>query len=207
VTDMKATALARFHGIDCVEMQVKEWSVESGRETDSLVFYARVEDADESRWIAIISEKNGKRVFSTLLDEEFESQWGASANCTRKLYDDGRYQLQSDGSYKTTNGIGLGAGVYDVTIGGKTFCCLRVLEPDLGEPEGGELNEVYVERGGRTVFHRRYDGRFFRGMDLLQKYPDHPRITIDDYLYVQCDCTGRAHDDITNTSLGIYTEE
>lgn len=52
------------------------------------------------------------------------------------------------------------------------------------------------------MFHRRYDGRFYRGGDLLREYPDHPRITIDGNVYVQCDCTGRAHDQITDTSLG-----
>jgi hypothetical protein len=204
VTDMEATAPARVHGIDCVEMRVSEWSVERGRKTAGLVFYARVEDDSESRWIAVVSEEDGKKVFLTLLDEGFESQWGASANRARRLYDDGRYRVQPDGSYTTTSGTGLGAGTYDVTIGEETFRCLRVLEPDLAEPEGGELNEVYVERGGRTVFHRRYDGRFYRGGDLLREYPDHPRITIDGCVYVQCDCTGKAHDDITDTSLGAH---
>jgi hypothetical protein len=204
VTDMEATALARIHGIDCVEMRVGEWSVELGRKTDELVFYARVEDDGESRWIAVVSQEDEKNVFLTLLDEGFESQWGASANRARKLYDDGRYRARPDGTYETTNGTGLGAGTYDVTVGEETFCCLRVLEPGLAEPEGGELNEVYVERGGRTVFHRRYDGRFFRGGDLLREYPDRPRIAIDGYVYVQCDCTGKAHDDITDTSLGTH---
>jgi hypothetical protein len=202
VLDMEATAPARIHGIDCVEMQVSEWSVESRQWTESLLFYARTEDAGESRWIAVVSEEDGKKVFLTLLDEGFESQWGASDNPVRRLYDDGRYRLRPDGSYETTDGAGLGAGTYDVTIGGKTFRCLRVLEPDLSEPGGGELTEAYVERGGRTVFHRRYDGRFYRGGDLLKQYPENPRITVDGNIYVQCDCTGRAHDDITNASLG-----
>ena len=52
------------------------------------------------------------------------------------------------------------------------------------------------------MFRRRYDGRFYRGGDLLERYPEHPRITIDGNVYVQCDCSGRAHDDITDTSLG-----
>ena len=73
VTDMEARAPARIHGIDCVEMQVSEWSVERGCKTDNRVFYARVEDASESRWIAVMSEENGRKVFLTLLDEEFES--------------------------------------------------------------------------------------------------------------------------------------
>ena len=204
VTDMEARATARIHGIDCVEVQVSEWSVESGLKADSHLLYARVENDSESRWVAVVKRSGGKTELYTIFDDDFEDQWGASLNPARKLYDDGRYQAQPDGSYKTTNGTGLGAGTYDVTIGGKTFHCLRVLEPDLAEPEGGELNEVYVERGGRTVFHRRYDGRFYRGGDLLRQYPDRPRITIDGQVYVQCDCTGKAHDYITDTSLGIH---
>jgi hypothetical protein len=202
VTDMEAAGTATVHGVDCVEVRVREWSAESGRKINGLVFYARVEEAEESRWVAVAPEKGGKGELFTFLDEGFEYQWGASANPVRRLYDDGRYRPRPDGSYETTNGAGLGAGTYDVTIGGKTFRCLRVLEPDLSEPGGGELTEAYVERGGRTVFHRRYDGRFYRGGDLLQQYPENPRITIDGNVYVQCDCTGRAHDDITDTSLG-----
>jgi len=202
VTLMEATAPAMVHGIDCVEVRVSEWSVELGRKTDSLVFYARIEEDAESRWVAVVSEKGDRKVLFTLLDEHFESQWGASANPARKLYDDGRYRARPDGSYETTDGTGLGAGTYNVTIGGETLRCLRVLEADLSEPEGGELNEVYVERGGRTVFSRQYGGRFYyKGVDLLREYPDHPRITIDGHDYVQRDCTGKAHDDITDTAL------
>lgn len=203
VTDMEATGSARVHGVDCVEVQASEWSAETGRKTKGHVFYARVEEAAESRYIAVLSEQGGQKELFTLLDEGFEHDWGASLNPARRLYDDGRYRLRPDGTYETTRGTGLGAGTYDVTIGGRTFRCLRVLEPDLGEPEGGELTEAYVERGGRTVFHRRYDGRFYRGGDLLEQYPENPRITIDGNVYVQCDCTGRAHDYIMDTSLGV----
>ena len=34
VRDMKARTPARIHGIDCVEVRVSEWSVESGLEVD-----------------------------------------------------------------------------------------------------------------------------------------------------------------------------
>lgn len=203
VTVMEATATARVHGVDCVEMRAEEWPAEGGPKTQNHVFYARVEDDSESRWIAVVREEDGKKELLTLLDRGFEDQWGASANPARKLHDDGRYRPRPDGSYETTDGTGLGAGTYDVTIGEKTFRCLRVLEPDPDEPGGGELTEAYVERdSGRTVFHRRYDGRFYRGGDLLREYPHNPRITLDGDVYVQCDCSGRAHDDITDTSLG-----
>ena len=201
VTLMEATGPATVRGVDCVRVRADEWSGGTGRKIDSRVFYARVEEDEESRWLAVATEGDGEGELFTFLVEHFESQWGASANPARGLYDDGRYRLQQDGSYETTTGTGLGAGTYDVTIGQNTFRCLRILEAALSEPEGGELNEAYVELGGRTVFHRRYDGRFYRGAHLLRQYPDHPRISIDGNVYVQCDCTGRAHDDITDTSL------
>jgi hypothetical protein len=206
VTDLVATAPARIHQVDCVEIQVKEeiqtngparggWPIQF---SPGLV-YGRIEQ-EETRWIAVARDSGGTRVLSTFLDEGFERDWGAGR---RKLYDDGRYQSQADGSYRITDGKGLGAGVYDVTIAGKTFCCLRVLDPDLSVPGGGELVEAYLERGGRTVFFRRYDGRSYRGVDLVQKYPNNLRIEIDGCVYVHCDCTGRAHDTITNTPLGL----
>jgi hypothetical protein len=202
VTDMVATAPARIHQVDCVEMQVNEWSAWKNWPIEFApgFIYGKM-GQDETRWIAVIKKVEGTKVFSTFLDEGFEDDWGSDK---RKLYDDGRYQLQADGSYKITDGKGLGAGVYDVTIGENKFCCLRVLEPDLSVPEGGELVEAYVERGGRTVFFRRYDARFYRGTDLLQKYPNNARIAINDVVYVHCDCTGRAHDTITNTSLAVH---
>jgi RNA polymerase sigma-70 factor (ECF subfamily) len=45
-------------------------------------------------------------------------------------------------------------GVYDVTIGGKTQRCLRVIDP----PDRGALAEAYVNADGRTVLWRRYNG-------------------------------------------------
>jgi hypothetical protein len=201
---MEVTGPATIHGVECVKMRADEWSAESGRKSNSLLFYARVEETSESRWLAVLSEGNGGGKLFTHLDDGFEDQWGTSANPSRRLYDDGRYRLPPDGSYETTDRAGLGAGTYDVSIGEETFRCLRVLEPDISEPGGGELTEAYVERGGRTVFHRRYDGRSYRGGDLLRQYPDHPRIIIDSNLFVQCDCTGKAHDDITEASLGTH---
>jgi hypothetical protein len=40
-------------------------------------------------------------------------------------------------------------------------------------------------------------------MDLAQKYPANRQIVINGCVYVQCDCTGRAHGIITHTGLGV----
>jgi hypothetical protein len=106
VTDMVAMVPARIHRVDCVEIQVNEWS---GREDWPIGFapgfvYGKIEQ-EETKWIAVIAKKGDAKVFSTFVDEGFEENWGRSDR--RKLYDDGRYQLQSDGSYKITDGKGI----------------------------------------------------------------------------------------------------
>jgi hypothetical protein len=192
VTSLRATTPAKIHGIECVELQVDEWSADPCWPTSIRFVYGAIEP-EQVRWIAVVSENDGTKVLSTFADDGFEDAWGAGEQ--RKLYDDERYALQPDGSYKITAGQCLGAGVYDVTVGGRTFLCLRVLDMT---PDGGELVEACVEGGGRTVLFRRYDSRYYRGGDLVLQYPDNRRIVIDGVVYVHSDCTGRAHDVITS---------
>lgn len=202
VKEIIATAPATVQDIDCVELRVKEWAVREGWPTGPELMYATLEKHC-ARWVAIfMTSEDGRKIFDAVGTDFFEDQWGG-AMTRRRIVDDGRYQRQSDGSYKLTDAQGLGAGTYDVTIGENTFHCLRVLDPDLDEPNGGELNEVYIESEGRTVLHRRYDGRSFRGSDLVSKFPDNRRIIINDVVYVHHDCSGRANDDITLTGLGM----
>ncbi len=208
VTDMIATAPTRIHQVDCVETAVNEHitgmgSAATGWPTQfSPGFIYGALETDQARWIAVAKSIEGVRALSTFLDEGFANDWSGGNNL-RSLYDDGRYRLESDGSYTLTDGTGLGSGVYDVTIGENTFRCLRVLDPDLSVPGGGELVETYVDQCGRTVLFRRYDGRFYRGVDLVQKYPNNPRIVINGCMFVHSNCTGRAHDVITNAGLGV----
>ncbi len=196
VTEMAATGRARLHDSDCIEIRLDQWSncCHWSVEFDPGYMYGVIDD-DEVRWLGVIKNEDNTKVFYSSTDAGFEDDWGEPSS--RRLFDDGRYRRQHDGSYKTAAGEGIGAGVYDVTIGGNTHHCLRVLDVDLSEPNGGELVEAFVETGGRTVLFRRYDGRFYRGGDLIQRYPRNRRIVIDGIEYVHCDCTGRAHDTIT----------
>lgn len=68
-----------------------------------------------------------------------------------------------------------------------------------------------MTEGGRTILYRQYRGRLMRynrDQDAAERFPDvrfprNPRIAIDGCVYVQCNCSGKAHDVITNTGLGI----
>ncbi len=197
VTELIPTAPAIIRDIECVEIQFNEWVKKEWPASPDLMYVAI--DDTRTRWISVVNTSDGKRIYNTIGDEGFEAQWGPDAN--RRIFDDGRYELQSDGSYITTDGNGLGAGTYHVTIGENTFHCLRVIDADLEAEHGGEMCEVYIEETGRTVFFRRYDGRFLRGHDLTEKFPNNRQIKINDIVYVHSNCTGWFHDTLTVASL------
>ena len=198
VTEMTPTMPAIIRDIECVEIQFKEWLAKDWPLSPNLM-YVTINET-HTKWVSVVGTIDGKRIFNTIGDESFEGQWGPALK--RRIVDDGRYQLQPDGTYKLTDGTGFGAGTYDVTIGENTFHCLRVLDVDISNEHGGELAEVYIEKGGRTVFFRRYDGRFLRGHDLVSKFPNNIQIVINDVVYVHSNCTGWFHDTFTLASLG-----
>ncbi|MDE0311995.1 MAG: hypothetical protein OXI52_06995 [Caldilineaceae bacterium] len=205
VTEMRATSLARIHDLDCVEIAVRERAIREDWDVPGSpqLFYARL-DEKETRWLGVVQQMDERKVLRTFNDEGFEADWGRGAE--RKICDDGRYRPQPDGSYRTTDRKGIGAGTFDVTIGGRTFHCLRVWDT-LGSPpsEHAELAEAFIAESGRLVFYRQYRGRQMGpgNIDWAIKYPENPTIVIDGCVYVHCNCTGRAHDLITNTAIGV----
>ena len=199
VTEMIPIAPAIIRDIDCVEIQFNEWLAKDWPAAPNLM-YATIDEI-HTKWVSVVMTIDGKRVYNTIGDARFEDLWGGP--CSRRIVDDGRYQLQHNRSYKLTDGQGFGAGTYDVTINDNTFLCLRVFDVDITEEHGGELAEVYIEKDGRTVFFRRYDGQFLRGHDLVEKFPNNIRIVINDIVYVHSNCTGWYHDTLTLASLGI----
>lgn len=199
VTEIIPVLPATIRGFDCVELRVKRWTAQDDSPAGPDLMYATL-DADTAKWIAIVNMLDGRKIFDTVGDNYFESDWGGATS--RRIVDDGRYQRQPDGTYKIGDGEGSGAGTYNVTIGENTFHCLRVLDIDTSEPEHGGLNEVFIEKGGRTVLHRRYHGRYVLEPDLVEKLPNNRRIVVNDKIYVHADFSGKAHDDITQTALG-----
>lgn len=205
VTEMRAASLARIHNLDCVEIAVRERAIREDWDVPGSphLFFASL-DEWETRWLGVVQQMDERKVLRTFNDEGFEADWGRGAE--RKICDDGRYRPQPDASYRTTGRKGMGAGTFDVTIGGRTFHCLRVWDT-LGSPpsEHAELAEAFIEESGRLVFYRQYRGRQMGpgNIDWAIKYPKNPKIVIDGCVYVHCNCTGRAHDLITNTAIGV----
>ena len=205
VTEMVATSLARVHNLDCVEIAVQEQAIRDNWNVPGRphLFYARL-DEEVTRWLGVVQQMGDRKVLRTFRDEWFEADWGRGER--RKICDDGRYQRQPDGTYRTTDSQGIGAGTYNVTIAARTFHCLRVWDTGGSPPnEQTELSEAYIEPGGRVILFREFWGRHMGNgdTDWAVRYPDNIQIVIDGCVYVHCDCTGRAHDLLTNSALGI----
>ena len=208
VTEMMVTGPASVHNLDCMEISVQEQEVRDDWNVPGRphLFYARL-DEEVTRWLGVVQQMGDRKVLRTFRDEWFESDWGRGEK--RTVRDDGRYLRKMDGTYRTTDRTGIGAGTYDVTIGARTFHCLRVWDTGGSPPnEQTELSEAYIEPGGRVVLFREFWGRHMgKGdTDWAVRYLDNIKIVIDGCVYVHCDCTGRAHDLITNTALGVDLE-
>lgn len=200
VYDEQAVQEARVHDLDCVEVNSDEWEVGTGWSPSKWTMYVRLtEEAVE--WVAVQGTEKGKHVFRSYLDEGFDADWGPAM--PRQLADGGTFVAQTDGTYAMNEHAPgeIGAGMFDVTIGEKTFTCLRVIDTHAQRREDGTLMEAFLTCEGRTVLCRRYNGRRWAVERYKtpwdEKFPDHQRLVIDGVTYVHW------YDCLTHLSLGV----
>ena len=205
VEDLLGIGTSDIHGIECVQVQRTIYRAEHVWRPEIDDLYCRM-TSDQSELLAV--QLHGQRL-QTFKDAGFMMDWGGVSS--HDITDDGRFLIQPDGSYRLASDKGgFGAGTWMVTIGARTFLCLRAIEPVVDERE--EIGESFIDQAsGRTVLYRQYRGRQMRyveNQDPLERNPDerfpnNRRIIINDCVFVQSNCTGRAHDMITATSLGL----
>jgi hypothetical protein len=217
VADIVATRLARVHERPCVEMKYREWSLSV--KLDEGFLYATIENG-QARWVAVLLHQAGApAALATFLDEHFAGQWDMPYH-GHTLADDGACRILPDGSHAVDRIGCYVAGAYDVAIGDNRFHCLRIIDPSPAISEYEELAEAYVDVSGRTVYYRQFRGRYCGSgiaswaqvfpqiketliIDWVQIYPQNERLTINGCTYVHCDCSGKAHELITNTGMGV----
>jgi hypothetical protein len=196
-----STVPVTVDGQVAVELQFSEWSRDRDGDRIDTLRCTCILDQDRARWLAVTLDIDDEARTLTEADPAFEADWGVTG--PRRLVDSGRYQPLADGSYRITDTADSGAGVYRVRIGPRVFTCLRVI--DLDHPTAGESTELgiaFVEPGGRTVLYRQYRGRAMND-DWQAWRAAHPgrEIVINGNLFLQRDCTGRAHDVLTTASM------
>lgn len=200
VTQMHATRSAEVHGVAGTEIEVGEWEPEAGWVHGHRRVYGRL-TRKRVEWLAVSRLSGDKRILRSYLDDGFEEDWGSGV---RALEDRGHLRALQDGSYQLRRRSpgAVGAGVFSVKIGDRRAApCLRVFDFDGGPVERGELVEAYLNRAGRTVLFRRYNGLRWRTKPgdptWSEKLPGHAQVVVNGVTFVHW------YDCLTDTALGM----
>lgn len=195
VTRMKPVGPATIHQVAGVEIEVDEWRDGRWHPCACLV-YGRL-TCDSVQWLAYLRRRNGGSTLETFLDADFAANWGESS---RRIGAGTRFVEKSPGvlTQMGSEPAEAGLGFHTVALGETAHECLRVLDLRGVPSEVGVLVEAYVNREGRTVLFRRYNGRLWGGAGARewdQALPHHEVITVDGVKYVHW------YDCLTDASL------
>lgn len=179
---LKAVAAAKVHGVAGVEILVDDLIPGTGWGEKPGVMWARLTETTK-QWLGTLwgRHEGDDRRLTTFLDPGFDATWG---EWPRRMADDGWLQPVQDGAYRQVHPEGLTLGYYAgcgrclVSIGEKTFDCLRVIgiEDTPGTAEKAVLTECYVPQDGRQVYMRH------RRADTAAQYP-HDVLVLDGVAY------------------------
>ncbi|MCY3885051.1 MAG: sigma-70 family RNA polymerase sigma factor [Gammaproteobacteria bacterium] len=202
VHSMHAKCAAEIHGRACVEVEVDEQEANSDRSfvsfpngDKSLRIWGGLTDS-EVHWIAHESGRtDGKKMFYTFLDKGWDQDFGV---CERTIAIHNFLEEMKDQSCNLPPELPrlFADRAFDVSVGDtESVECMRVFELDSDPSESDVLIEAYVNRDGRTVLARRYNGNrwakvkdsphFLGTQDTwTEEFPSAPTKTINGVVYV-----------------------
>ncbi|MDD4493977.1 MAG: sigma-70 family RNA polymerase sigma factor [Eubacteriales bacterium] len=193
--EMAVVGKAEVHGIEGVEITVKthnpmEFNSESGKPEVSRRFVAQL-TATHCRYLAESHMKDGVNRFYTFLDgESFLGNWSfGENNCGNETHIKVKGDVIRNGSVITTADkpflLDI-VGRYNVTIGGKSYDTICVIDAETYNP--GVVSEQYLDKEGRTILWRRFNRDDWAYDHYRQKWseklPDNERLTINGKTYV-----------------------
>ncbi|MDD6024799.1 MAG: RNA polymerase sigma factor [Oscillospiraceae bacterium] len=192
--DLEVVGKARVHGIDGVEIHSVEYGPTPNNSPDGSnrverTLIAQLTDT-HVRLLAESHTENGVKRFFTFLDEDaFLGNWGYGAdNCGKTVHMEpkGIYRQEGDGFVCDEIGHLDMIGRYDVTIAGKTYDTVCVL--DVESYDEGRLQEIYLDKDGNTILNRLFnrDDWAFKHFGKLwtEMFPDNQRLTVNGKTYV-----------------------
>ena len=191
----EVVARAEVHGIEGVEILVKEYEPMENNRIDDRNFnerrlVAQLTDT-HCRYLAESHESDGVKRYYTFLDGDvFLDNWGfGENNCGNETHIAPKGDLTRDGSAVTAKDKPFlldVVGRYAVRINGKTYDTICVL--DVASYEAGVVSEQFLDANGRTVLWRRFNADGW-GYDRYQKlwtemYPENETLTVNGETYV-----------------------
>ena len=194
-TEMKVLGRAEVHGIEGVEISAIQYGAEDYYRTGSVDkmerrFVAQLTDT-HCRYLAESHEENGVRKLYTFLDGgDFLNNWGfGEDNCGNEVNLSRKGLLNREGavvSGQMKKEMVDVVGRYDVTIGGKIYDTICVM--DIQCFNDGVATEQYLDKNGRTILWRRFnknDWAYKRyGKLWTEALPENERLVINGETYV-----------------------
>lgn len=159
--NLSVTGSAQVHGVPGVEVLSRDQAPQSPNDWEER-FYAVQLTPTHCRMLAEAYTESGTRHYHTFLDtDSFLPNWGFGAdNCGREIHmrPQGIISRQGNVVNYSSNAVGLIdiVGRYRVELGDRSFD--TVLAMDIQPENGGVMTESYLDRNGRTVLWRRFNG-------------------------------------------------
>ena len=193
--DMEMTGRASVHGIEGVEIVAIEHGGgqhESypGSRNITRSFVAQLTDSHCRVLSQTYHEGEVKRFFTFLDGDDFLQDWGfGEDNCGKEVNLAPKGLITRDGNVITTKNVPFlldVVGRHTVTIGGKTYDCICVINVETYSI--GILSEQFIDANGRTVLWRRFNRDNWNLKMYKQpwgkKLPNNEQLTVNGEMYV-----------------------
>jgi RNA polymerase sigma factor (sigma-70 family) len=195
VYELEVVRKASVHGIEGVEIVAREHGsgqhegTPENRNT-TRTFVAQLTDT-HCRFLAQSHyEGDIKRMYTFLDGDDFLHNWGfGEDNCGNEINLVPKGTIKRTGSQIETKKQPFlldVVGRYTVTIGGKIYDCVCVI--DVETYNDGVLSEQFIDVNGRTVLWRRFNRDDWKMAIYKQpwseKFPHNERLTVNENLYI-----------------------
>ena len=193
--ELEVVGRASVHGIEGVEIVAVEHGggrheSKPGNRNITRTFVAQLTETHCRFLSQTHYEGEVKRLFTFLDGDDFLHNWGfGEDNCGNEVNLAPKGLIQREGNVITTKDVPFLLGVvgrYTITIGGKIYDCLCVI--DVETYNSGVLSEQFIDANGRTVLWRRFNHDNWNHKTYKQpwskKLPDNEQLTVNGELYV-----------------------
>lgn len=187
--EMQVIGKAEVHGIEGVEINIKESNFDKNTPCTERTFIVQLTDT-HCRYLAESHVVDGIKKLYTFLDgDDFLINWGCGEdNCGNEINISPKGIINRTGNIITAqvDSVLDIVGRYNVEVNGRTYDTVCVIE--IGMNDENVLSEQFIDKEGKTVLWRRFNRNDWdhehRGKLWTETLPDNDRLTVNGEVYV-----------------------